>query len=133
MSKRILQIVIGAIGILALYTGVLGYVYGAVNWYYGFPANMDLNGGLLMLDSNLRFYSGLWFGLGLVLFWLIPRIERDTTVLTCLAAMFFMGGIGRIVSILACGLPSVPYVSFILLELGFPLLALWQRKLRRAS
>jgi hypothetical protein len=32
---------------------------------------------IVLLDTNLRFFSGVWLGLGLALFWLIPHIERQ--------------------------------------------------------
>jgi hypothetical protein len=31
---------------------------------------------MVLLDTNLRFYSGVWVGLGLALWWLIPTIRN---------------------------------------------------------
>ena len=124
-----MQLILGLISILALYTAYLGIAYGAVNWYYGFSAGQGYSKGLLMLDSNIRFYSGLWLGIGIVLFWLIPRINHEKTTLRIIALLFFLGGIGRFISILSCGLPSNSYLVFVLLELGFPLLTLWQNQI----
>ncbi|MGN6712018.1 DUF4345 domain-containing protein [Anaerocolumna jejuensis] len=129
ISRRIMQLLLGLIGILAIYTAYLGFAYGAVNWYYGFADGQEYSKGLLMLDSNIRFYSGLWLGVGLVLFWLIPRVERERTVLKSIAIFFFLGGIGRLISMLACGIPSAMYFIYVLLELSFPLLTLWHKRL----
>lgn len=129
ISKRIMQLILGLISILALYTAYLGIAYGAVNWYYGFSAGQEYSKGLLMLDSNVRFYSGLWLGIGIVLLWMIPRIDHEKTTLRIIALFFFLGGIGRFISILTCGLPSNSYLVFVLLELGFPLLTLWQKRI----
>jgi hypothetical protein len=129
ISKRIMQLILGLISILALYTAYLGIAYGAVNWYYGFAAGQEYSKGFLMLDSNVRFYSGLWLGIGIVLLWMIPRIDREKITLRIIALFFFLGGIGRFISILTCGLPSNSYLVFVLLELGFPLLTLWQKRI----
>lgn len=129
MSKRIMQAVLGLIGIFTLYTAYLGFAYGAVNLYYGFPAGQEYSQGLRILDSNLRFYSGLWLGIGIILFWMIPRIDRDQTTLRVMALFFFLGGVGRLISIFTCGLPSYLYLAFVPLELGFPLLVLWQKRI----
>ncbi len=129
MSKRIMQVILALIGIFTLYTAYLGFAYGAVNWYYGFSAGQEYSKGLRMLDSNMRFYSGLWLGIGIILFWMIPRIDRDKTTFRVIALFFFLGGMGRLISILTCGLPSYIYLIFVPLELGFPLLTLWQKRI----
>lgn len=129
IPKRIMQLILGSISILALYTAYLGIRYGAVNWYYGFAEGQEYSKGLLMLDSNIRFYSGLWLGIGVVILWMIPRIDREKKTLRVIAFFFFFGGIGRLISILTCGLPSNGYLVFVLLELSFPLLTLWQKRI----
>lgn len=129
VSKHIMQLIFVLIGILAIYTAYLGFAYGAINWYYGFPVGQEYSKGFLMLDSNLRFYSGLWLGVGIIMLWMIPRIDKDKDMLRVIAILFFLGGIGRLISILTCGLPSYMYMVFVLLELSFPLLTLWQKRI----
>lgn len=128
-SKRMLQLILGFVSMLAFYTAYLGYAYGAVNWYYGFTDSQVYTKGLMMLDSNVRFFSGLWLGVGIVLIWLIPRIAKDKTALRILAVLFFFGGVGRLISILTCGLPSFIYLFYVLLEFCFPFLILWQNRI----
>jgi hypothetical protein len=127
MSKLSFRIVLAAVCGLCFFSGWLGYRYGAVNYYYGLPDNPAFTPGLLMLDSNFRFYNGLWFGIGFILIWMIINVTKKTNVMWGLSVLFFMGGIGRIVSIVTCGRPSLMYMLFLPLETGFPLLALWQR------
>ncbi len=129
MSKFFFRTVLAIICVLCFYTGYLGYRYGAVNWYYGLPDNPVFTPGLRMLDSNLRFFNGLWVAIGLILLWMIPNAAKQTHIMRNLAVMFFLGGIGRIVSIAACGVPPLMYLLFIPIELGFPLLALWQHRI----
>lgn len=129
ISKRIMRLILGLISILALYTAYLGYAYGAVNWYYGFADGQEYSKGFLMLESNFRFYNGLWLGIGIVLLWLIPRVEREKTTLRMIAVCFFCGGIGRLISLLFCGIPSPIDFVYVIIELSFPLLTLWQKQL----
>lgn len=89
VSKHIMQLIFVLIGILAIYTAYLGFAYGAVNWYYGFPVGQEYSKGFLMLDSNLRFYSGLWLGVGIIMLWMIPRIDKDKDMLRVIAILFF--------------------------------------------
>ncbi|RDY32412.1 DUF4345 domain-containing protein [Lachnotalea glycerini] len=129
ISKRIMQLILGLISILALFSAYLGYAYGAVNWYYGFAEGQEYSNGLLMLESNFRFYNGLWLGIGIVLLWMIPRIDRDKTTLRVIAVCFFCGGIGRLLSLLFCGIPSPIDLVYVMIEFSFPLLTLWQRRI----
>jgi hypothetical protein len=127
MSKFFFRFVLAVICLLCFFTGYLGYRYGAVNYYYGLPDNPAFTDGLRMLDSNFRFYNGLWFGIGFMLIWMILNAAKKTNVMWGLSALFFLGGIGRIVSVVTCGRPPLMYMLFIPIETGFPLLALWQR------
>jgi len=54
----------------------------------------------VLLDSNLRFFSGIWFGLGIAIYCLIPAIEKQTVLFRTLWGMIFAGGIGRLLSML---------------------------------
>jgi hypothetical protein len=75
MSKRSLQIATGVLGSIPVVAGVIGMA-GLSDPIYvsaGLPANA-------LLDSNLRFFSGVWLGLGLALYWLIPKIEKQTVL-----------------------------------------------------
>jgi hypothetical protein len=85
-----------------------------------------------LLDSNLRFFSGLWLGLGLALYWLIPRIEKQTVLFRVIWIMIFLGGVGRLLSMLFLALPPVPFVGFTILEIvGAPIFVLWQARLAK--
>jgi hypothetical protein len=127
MSKLGLQIVTGVLGVIPVATGVLGLL-GVEDPLYaaaGVPP-------IVMLDSNLRFFSGVWLGFGLALYWLIPTIERQTVLFRVLWAMIFIGGIGRLLSMATLAWPPVPFVAFTALEIvGAPLFIWWQSRLTR--
>src|ERR1700686_1750411 len=106
MSKLTLQVVMGLLGIIPVATGLLGLT-GVADPFYaavGVPP-------IVLLDTNLRFYSGVWLGLGLALYWLIPTIERQTVLFRVIWAMIFLGGIGRLLSMMLLAWPPVPFVA----------------------
>src|SRR5258707_15887649 len=83
-----------------------------------------------LLDSNLRFFSGVWLGLGLALYWLIPGIEKQTVLFRVIWCMIFLGGVGRCISMLFLAPPPIPFVGFAILEIvGAPVFVLWQARL----
>jgi Domain of unknown function (DUF4345) len=127
MGKLSLQIATGVLGAIPIVTGLIGMsglgdpLYAAA----GVPSNV-------LLDSNLRFFSGVWLGLGLALYWLIPRIESQTVLFRVIWGMIFLGGVGRVISMLFQGPPPMPFVGFAILEiLGAPVFIAWQSRLAK--
>lgn len=125
MNKRSLQIATAILALVPTLTGALGLlglqdpVYASL----GLPADATL-------DSQLRFYSGVWLGLGIAAFWLIPRIERETTLFRFLWLMIFLGGVGRLLSLVLAGMPFPPFIGFTVLEIvGAPLFVAWQSRI----
>ena len=124
MNKLGLQIVMGLLAIIPVATGLLGLLGVAEPVYVaaGVPP-------VVVLDTNLRFYAGVWLGLGLAFFWLIPTIERQTVLFRVLWAMIFIGGLGRLLSMLLLASPPVAFVAFAALEIvGAPLFIWWQSR-----
>jgi hypothetical protein len=125
MNRRILQIVTGVLAIIPVVTGIIG-MWGLNDPIYA-SAALTAN---TLLDSNLRFFSGVWLGLGLALYWLIPGIERQTVLYRVIWGMIFLGGVGRCISMLFAGPPPIPFVGFAILEIvGAPVFVLWQARL----
>ncbi len=126
--KRPLQIATSVLGLIPVITGVISMM-GVTDPIY-VAANIPHNA---LLDSNLRFFGGLWLGVGLALLWLVPRIDTlmGTIVFRLLWGMIFIGGIGRLLSMIFIGVPPVPFIGFTALEIiGAPLFVLWQRKIK---
>jgi hypothetical protein len=127
MSKLTLQIVMGLLGIIPVATGLLGLL-GVEDPFYvavGVPP-------IVLLDTNLRFYSGVWLGLGLALYWQIPSIEKQTIPFRAIWAMIFIGGIGRLLSMMMLAWPPVAFVAFTALEIvGAPLFIWWQSRVSK--
>jgi hypothetical protein len=127
MNKRGLQIATGLLGAIPVVTGIIT-MFGLGDPIYSaakIPANA-------LLDSNLRFFGGVWLGLGLALYWLIPSIDRQTVLFRVLWGMIFLGGIGRLLSMIFLGWPPLPFIGFTALEIiGAPFFIWWQARLNR--
>lgn len=129
MSRRKLQVATAILALVPTLTGLLGML-GLSDPIY---ANLGLPQDAT-LDSQLRFYNGVWLGLGLAAFWLLPRIESETTLFRTLWLMIFIGGVGRLISLVLAGMPFPPFIGFTVLEiLGAPLFVLWQTKVANAA
>ena len=127
MNKFNLQIATGLLGIIPVATGLLGMmgVHDPVYVAADVPP-------IVLLDTNLRFFSGVWVGVGLALWWLIPTIQRQTVLFRVLWGMIFIGGIGRLLSMIMLAWPPIPFVVFTAIEIvGAPLFIWWQSRVAR--
>jgi hypothetical protein len=128
-SRRALQVFSAVLGIIPVVTGLIG-LRGLEDPLYA-PVTTP---HAILLDTNLRFFSGLWLGLGVALLWLIPSIERQTVLFRAIWGAIFVGGIGRLLSMVMAGTPPAPFVFFTLLEIvGAPLFIYWQHRVARAA
>lgn len=125
MNKRNLQIAMALLGAIPVLTGIIS-MFGLSDPLYA-SAAIPPNA---LLDSNLRFFAGVWLGLGLALYWIIPSIEKQTLLFRVLWGMIFLGGIGRLASMLFLAIPPLPFVGFTILEIvGAPFFIWWQARL----
>ncbi|WP_338690678.1 DUF4345 domain-containing protein [Bradyrhizobium sp. 26S5] len=129
MGRRGLQIATGLLALVPILTGIITML-GVSDPLYassGVPA-------LPVLDSNLRFFGGVWLGLGLALIWLVPRIESESVLYRVVWGGIFLGGVGRLLSIVMVGAPPIPFIGFTALELiGAPLFVYWQHRVATAT
>lgn len=128
MRKRSLQVTTAVLGLVALVTGVLT-LFGLKDPIYasaGIPA-------VPLLDSNLRFFGGVWLGLGIAMLWLVPTIEKQSVLFRAIWGAIFLGGVGRLLSIVFAGSPPIPTIGFAVLEVvGAPLFVYWQSRVAQA-
>lgn len=90
--------------------------------------------GSPVLDGNLRFFGGMGLGLGLLLLWILPRIERETDLYRAFWFCAFVGGLGRLISIAVVGSPPALFVGITALEVGgAPVFIYWQHRVAVAS
>ncbi|MGZ9165988.1 MAG: DUF4345 domain-containing protein [Anaerolineales bacterium] len=62
---------------------------------------------------------------------------KDGNDLVCpvelLSGMIFIGGLGRLISMAVFGMPSPVFAMFVVLEVLFPLLILWQNQIPQSQ
>jgi Domain of unknown function (DUF4345) len=125
MNKRNLQIITFILALVPTITGLIGLT-GINDPIYG-----DLTkSNNILLDSNLRFFSGVWLGVGIALFSIIKTIDTQTQIFRIVWGCIFLGGLGRLLSIIFVGTPPIPFIGFTILEIvGAPIFIYWQKKI----
>ena len=116
MSKRLLQAILLIPVLIALITGISGLADGILDAFFSISINTNLPGNLV-LDSCFRYFSGLWLGVGISLLCIMPKIEIHVLPLRLICLMIFLGGIGRMISLIIVGKP--PYILFFLQYLNY--------------
>jgi len=124
IEKRLLQAVVGMACVVPLVTGGLSILRGPA-WMAHAPMPVDL-------DSHFRYISGIFFAVGVAFATCVPGIENKGPRFRLLGALVIAGGLSRVVSLVAVGVPSQGHVLGLCMELGVvPLLMLWQRGLEK--
>lgn len=124
-EKRLLQAVLLAILLLPAMAVVPGIVGGPR--FLGHPPLIPTD-----LDSHFRYLSGIFLGVLLLFVGCIPGIERCGPRFRMLGAVVMIGGLCRLASLVAVGVPSLGHQLGLFAELGaMPLLMLWQARLAR--
>jgi len=122
MNKKKLQIISVILALIPTITGFIGLtgINDPIYEKISKPNN-------ILLDSNLRFFSGVWLGLGIAFFTIVRRIETETKIFRVVWCCIFFGGIGRLLSIIFIGIPPSPFIGFTVLEVvGAPFFIFWQ-------
>lgn len=125
MNKRNLQIITFILALVPAITGLIGLTG------IGDPIYVDLSkSNNILLDSNLRFFSGVWLGLGMALFSIIKNIDTQTQVFRIIWGCIFLGGLGRLLSIMFLHVPPLAFTGFTILEIvGAPFFIYWQKRI----
>ncbi len=82
-----LQIVLGILSLIPIFFGVTGLLYGADQLM---PEGQSVPPAL---DNQFRYWAGFYFILAFVLWWVIPNIERHTTLLRIVCMALVIGGL----------------------------------------
>jgi uncharacterized membrane protein YfcA len=123
-ERRLLQVAVALGSLVPISAGTAGVILG--------PAMVDAGGVPPGADSHYRYLSGLLLGIGLAFAATIPAIEHRAARFRLLTAIVVVGGLGRLVSLLARGVPDKPMLAALAMELLVtPALALWQSRVAR--
>jgi hypothetical protein len=122
LMKRGLQLTLAVLSMIPIAVGIMGIALGTSRWL---PADAITP----EFDSHYRYIAGYYVSLGMLTLWIIPRIEKHRSLFRIICASVFIGGIGRVASIVQVGLPGSLAIFFTAFELCFPLFLFWQAKL----
>ena len=126
IEKRLLQLAVAIACLVPLSTGGRSVLFGP-----GFLRGVDAVP--TDLDSHFRYVSGIFLALGVAFVTCIAAIERKGARFRLLGAMVVAGGLARLLSLVAVGVPSTGHVFGLAMELGVvPLLMAWQWRVERS-
>jgi hypothetical protein len=111
--RKTLQVLLALFGVTAIFIALLHIVLGPAAIPGAVPVNATM-------DSEDRFYATLFLAFGVVLLWCVKDVEHKAKVVYFLMLTFFVGGLARIVSMLAVGLPNDFFIAMTVLELVLP-------------
>jgi hypothetical protein len=123
VERRLLQFAVALGCIVPIAAGGVGVMHGP-EMLHGVGDNAPAD-----LDSHFRYLSGLLLATGLAFATCIPRIEIRTARFRLLAFLVFVGGLGRLHSLISIGMPGGGHMFGLAMELvAVPLLVLWQAR-----
>jgi len=129
MKRMVLQSLLVLSGLLMLFRfGAPALIFGATGpGPFGNRWMAEGTTATLLLDADLRFFGAMMLGIGVIFFWMIPRVEVLGSVIYILAAAVALGAAARIYARIAYGNPGTAGTIPIVIETSLPfLLVLFQ-------
>ena len=124
-ERRLLQGAVAVACLVPLLAGLAGIAEGPAMVRGGAAMSADL-------DSHMRYLSGLLLGIGVAFLSCVPRIEGRGQVFQLLGGIVVVGGLARLGSLLAVGVPGLEHQLALGMELFVvPALMLWQARIAR--
>jgi hypothetical protein len=111
--RKALQILLGLFGTTAILISLLHLALGPASILGSVPVNATM-------DSEDRFYATLFLAFGVTLIWCVKDVEHKAKVVYFLMLTFLAGGVARLISIAAVGLPNQFFIAMTALELLLP-------------
>ena len=129
MKRTILQFLLGIGGLLMFFRfGGPALIFGATGpGPFGNPWLSEGKTATLLLDADLRFFGAMMIGIGVILFWMISRIEALGSVVYILACAIVVGAAARIYARIVYGDPGTAGTIPIALESVLPILIIFLR------
>ncbi|WP_083871468.1 DUF4345 domain-containing protein [Nocardia aobensis] len=113
--RRVLQIWLLVFGLACAGIALAHLLFGTASIIGGGPVNATV-------DSDMRFYAVVFGAYGLAVAWCARDVERRGPAINALGAVFFAGGLARILAWAVSGEPNWFYVLMTPVELLIPVL-----------
>jgi len=125
--RKAFQVFLGLFGAIDIGIAMLHLAIGPRSIPGSLPGNATM-------DSEDRFYATLFLAYGVALLWCIKDVEKKGQLVNFLAVTFLVGGLARLISMAAVGLPDPFFIAMTGLELVLPVaMLLVQRRLALAT
>jgi hypothetical protein len=112
--KRVTELWFTAFGLTCAAIGLAHMLFGSITIIGGGPVNPTI-------DSDLRFYALLFTAYGLAFVWCARNISARAGTANILGAIFFAGGVARLLAWAVAGAPNWFYIVMVPVELVVPL------------
>lgn len=124
--KMGLQIALVILSLIPLYFGVTGMLLGVSTYMPegGYPAS---------IDNQFRYLGGIYLLVAIMLWRIIPAIEKHGTTLAIVLGVVFIGALARVLSIFTLESPPPIMISAMIVEFVLPLLLVWQRVVAQSA
>lgn len=105
--------------VMALVTAITG-----LNVLFGGASAIPgaAGGAEATIDNELRFFAVFWLAYGGFCFWVARNIKVQYGFIPAIAVVFFVGGLGRLISMISVGQPATILIPAMILEFIIPLI-----------
>jgi hypothetical protein len=131
IEYRVIQVAMAALGIAAVGISIMVFLTG-VQFIWLTEASFNFASGQAIpvdpatisptIDNEFRFYSIFWLSYGVLDLWVARNILAQLRRVPILVGLFFMGGIGRALSLIFVGAPHPAFILLMIVELVTPVL-----------
>ena len=123
---RGLQLVLAVLSLVPL-------TFGLINTVGGAGLLLPQDAVTAAMDSQFRFQSAWYLALAVIIWWMIPQVERQTALFRIIVAFVFIGGLARLWSAFTLGMPPSDMFAGMVLELVLPVLIPWQARVASSA
>lgn len=114
--ESMLKVILHAIALVTVITG-LNVLLGGASAIPGALGTTEAT-----VDNELRFFAVFWVAYGVFSSWVAKNIQTEFRFVPFIALAFFVGGLGRLISILSVGYPASILIPAMILEFVIPLI-----------
>ncbi len=111
--RQALQTLLALFGVIVIGISLAHFAIGPKAIIGGVAVNATMAG-------EDRFFAGLLLCYGVALLWCARDVQHKRVYINLLAAVFFVGGIGRLLAVVVDGAPHPFYVAMLIVELALP-------------